>query len=256
MTKEITEGPAKVPGWYIIKEGQSVKYKSPDGEIVGPVRYRRVYNHWKATGEIIGLPPSGNPKQQVSFSSFNSSKTQDYVPDYTSTTFQPQEAQPEEPSILSQIELPVASPTPARKTPSGNFAAKELSIGLQTVLVIGTSIIAMMTKLPEAQMQKNEVQAISVPAANLIERSKYNKVIGSMIVGQSDWLMLGYSTFAYVNRVGDAIREKRQHNELLKSTGHTQPITGSGTTAGNGHQANIGVPYARQGISRPGVTVQ
>lgn len=230
----VMESPARLPGWTLLRypDRKGVRYRAPDGNEVGAWAYNTALSSYKKTGDPPQSPVGTSWKRFQNDAGVSSRKSSvnDEMMSFIDV--------PGTDESIS-LDLPKVSTTPASRTKSGLFTAKEMSEGIQTLLVILTSLMAVATSLPEAQMTENEVRAISIPLANIFERSKYNKVIGNMIVGKSDYLTLGYALYVYANRVAVAARERRDANQPIGPIGkvETAPVPGTGLN-GNG----TGVP--------------
>lgn len=237
---DIVESPARVPGWTLIRSGKSNKYRAPNGDIVGDYSYRRIYNEYKRTGVA---PQSSGRNSSAPFSSHESSTNT-----ISGTINEPPRLDVWQPDEPVRLDMPAPKPTPATKTAAGKYSAKDLSIGLQTALVIITSIVAVALQVPEAQMNEQEVKAIGIPLANIIEHSRYNQTVGRLVIGKSDYALLGYALYQYVDRVTIALREKK-YGPQSKPAGANQPPQQPG--AGNGATPSApGVPlhYAPTGL--------
>lgn len=234
-----TEAGAKVPGWTRLKVGRASKYRAPDGQVVGSWAYSSVLKHWQRTGEALKSPLTQKAGIQGSISTQN---YQDNSDDINGLDFS--SPQPPEPRI---VEIPEAKPTPASKTAKGLFTARQLSEGYATALILVTSIVAVALSLPEAQMRENEVKAISIPLANLTERSRYNRMVGSIIVEKSDYLVLGYALYQYVDRVTTALRERNGNAGPVGNAPQAQGTGPNGATGVNG-TGGVPLPYASKGL--------
>lgn len=227
-----------LPGWETIQQkGKSTKYRAPDGNIVSYYGFRSAATHYKNTG-IVPQSPLGTrwkSYQEQHNASFSGGKRDRSIIDAD-----PHVSGEEGSDDAFVLDLPEPRPTPGKRTSSGLFTSRELSDGFATILIILTSLMAAASRVPEAQMTETEVKAISIPLANIVERSKYNKMIGMAVVGKSDYLTLGYALFTYINRVSDAQRERRNN---AQPSGTSQQNTGNGNGAVGGFNAgNIGVP--------------
>lgn len=236
----VTESPARIPGWTLMRnpDTKSVRYRAPDGSEVGAWAYNTTYKHYQKTGEALHSP-LGTRWQHYSNSGGFSSRNQPNKDESPSKIHVPVT---EDDELV--LELPEPKLTPASKSRSGLFTARELSDGFSAVFVILTSIMAMALALPEAQMTPTELKAISIPLGNIIERSKYNKSIGSVIVGKTDWFTLGYALFMYTERVSTSARERKAQKNA-QPAGLTQQNAQPGPAAGgsNGsYNGYAGVP--------------
>lgn len=221
---EMVESAARLPGWTLLKNPvtKSVRYVAPDGSNIGAYGYKTAFKYYEKTG-VVPQSPLGT-RHLFSKDKSNESRLQVEVPVSNSDD-------------TLVLELPETKPTSSSRTKSGLFNAREISDGLATILVIVTSMIAVSTSLPEAQMTEQEVKAISIPLANIIERSKMNKTIGSLVVDKSDFLTLGYALFVYVDRVTSAAKEKRYaNNQPFRNTQQAEAARPTAGVAGlNGH---------------------
>lgn len=226
-----TESPARVPGWVLIKDGTSNHYRAPDGSIVGDYSYRKIYNEWKRTGVVptSGKKNTGNVILSNSLEDTSTPPLQNPVVD----------------TPLVDIELPTPKSTPASKTPPGRYNAKELATGYATILVVVTSVLAVSKDIPEAQMTDIEIKSISIPLGNLTESSKYNKSVGNLIVGKTDWITLGYALYQYSDRVAKAVRRKN-----AQPTGADRANQGTGDGQVNRANGTFGapLPYTPKGV--------
>lgn len=238
MSVDRKESDARVPGWTLLKApGKGVRYRAPDGSEVGYYAYKSALTHYEKTG-VAPQSPLGTRWMQYQkdgasiFSQGSHERTsmrkEINIPDTDETLV---------------LDLPEPKSTPSSRTKSGLFSAKELSDGAITLLVILTSLIAVSTQLPEAQMSEIELKAIAVPLGNIVERSKYNRAVGSLIVGKSDYLTLGYALYVYIDRVSSAARERKQHatHQPIGNAGQAQGNYGAYTgTAAGVSNGNIG----------------
>jgi len=231
----VTESPARLPGWTLIRGLQKgVRYRAPDGTEVGAWAYKTSLKQYEKTG-VAPHSPAGTGWQRFQKERASSSRQS---PVYEDLVAEIPVAGDE--SVL--IELPETKPTSTGRTKAGLFNAKELSTGLQTVLILVTTLLAVALSLPEAQMTETEVKALSIPLGNIIERSKYNKTIGALIVDKSDYLTIGYVLYIYFDRVTTAAKEKK----LGKPTGATPAPQQQPTPAGVG----------LNGATAPGVSLR
>lgn len=226
------ESPAKMPGWTLLRnpDTKSVKYRSPDGYEVGPWAYKTSVKQYERTG-IVPTSPVGTRWQAYQKNGNVSSRDSSA----NSITDAHIDIPIDDDNI--QLSIPVEPKNTPASRKSGLFTSRELSDGFQTVFVIVTSMIAMASQVPEAQMNDMELKAISIPLGNIIERSKYNRTVGNMIVGKSDYLTLGYASFLYLHRTGEAIGERRKHGKSTSNTSQAawqQGNNGNGNSAGNG----------------------
>lgn len=243
----VQESEARLPGWTLLRtiEGGKVKsnrYRAPSGDEVGQWSYASALKHYQKTGVIPQSPLGNNWKKYTRTSSAKSPASKDAYEDLTIEI-------PIDDNESIVMDLPESKPTPAKSTKSGLFNAKQLSEGLATILIIVTAMLAVMTKLPEVQMTEGEVRAVSVPLANIIERSRYNKVIGAAIVDKSDYMTLGYVLYTYIDRVGTAARIRRQHG-ANQPAGHTGPsqVPGGSETGNNGATGGLSYKTAPSGL--------
>lgn len=227
------ESDARVPGWTLLKApGKGVRYRAPDGSEVGYYAYKSALTHYEKTG-VAPQSPLGTRWMQYQKEGASIFSTDSH----DKSSMRKEIPIPNSDDTLV-LDLPDPKPTPSSRTKSGLFTAKELGDGSMTLLIILTSIIAMATQLPEAQMTEVELKAIAIPLGNIMERSKYNKEIGAIIVGKNDYLTLGYSLYVYIDRVGTAARV-RKSNATYQPAGNAGQNQGyAGVTGGNG---NFGV---------------
>lgn len=230
----MSETDALVPGWTRFKQGKTQKYRSPDGTVYGYWAYSKVYRHYRNTGETLDVPPG--PRyggQQRNTSSQPHSEDISWLDNEPETGF--------------KIEMPEPKPTPSGKTAKGLFTAKQLSEGFGTGLIILTSIAAAATRVPEIQMRENEVKAISIPLGNITERSKYNATIGKLLVDNSDYAIMGYALYQYIDRVSTAINERKQANGPIRNDSQVASGGQSGISNGNGY-GPAPLPYSPKGL--------
>lgn len=241
----VQESEARLPGWTLLRtiEGGKVKsnrYRAPSGDEVGQWAYASALKHYQKTGVIPQSPLGNNWKKYARTSSSKSPVNNAQYEDLTIEI-------PIDDNESIVVDLPESKPTPAKNTKSGLFNAKQLSEGLATILVIATAILAVITKLPEAQMTESEVRGLSIPLANIIERSRYNKIIGAAIVDKSDYMTLGYVLYTYIDRVGSAARMRKSHGEPTGYPGPTQVPAGGGIGT-NGSTEGLSYKTAPSGL--------
>lgn len=226
------ETAARIPGWTLISEkGKGNLYRAPDGNVVGAWVYTKAFDHYRKTGVALQTPPGSKWRNTQRTSSRKSSDTVEQFEDMVTEIPVGDDGE----SISLELPEPKQS---AHKPRAGLFSSKELQQGFAVVLVIATTLVAVVTRLPDAQMNEAEVRAISVPLSNIVERSKYNRVIGNIIVDKSDYVALGYALYVYVNRVAESSRLRRETN-------YAGPAQAPATNAANGYGAGtggIGVP--------------
>lgn len=239
MSTDRREGSARVPGWTLLKApGKGVRYRAPDGSEVGYYAYKSALTHYQKTG-VAPQSPLGTRwmQYQKEGASIFSGKNHDItaVPEMRKEIHLPGS------DDTLVLDVPEPKLTSTSKSKSGLFSSRELSEGFQAILIIATSILAAVSQLPEAQMTDMELKAICVPLGNIIERSKFNKVVGNAVVGKNDYFTLGYALYVYVDRVSSASRERKYaNNQSFGNAGQTQgygPVGGS-----NGNGPVIGVP--------------
>ena len=240
----VLESPARLPGWTLLRypDRKGVRYRAPDGNEVGAWAYNTALSSYRKTGDPPQSPVGTSWKKFQNNAGVSSRKSpvNDEMTSFIDV--------PGTDEAIS-LDLPQTRPTPASRTKTGLFTAKEMSEGIQTLLVILTSLMAVATSIPEAQMTETEVKAISIPLANILERSKYNKVIGNMIVGKSDYLTLGYALYVYASRVAGAARERRDANQSIGPLGKVETAPVPGTAAGlNGNGAGVPLRSAPTGL--------
>lgn len=118
----------------------------------------------------------------------------------------PQPTIPTDEDVVTEFSLPEPKVHAQRGRPTGNKATeKELADGIYVSLAIITSVIALLIQVPEAAMTDQEAKTISIPAANLLAKSKLNERFGRLIAGSGDWQMLGYALYLYGQRVVTAM---------------------------------------------------
>lgn len=230
---------ARVPGWKIVRsDGSStVRYLSPNGTEVGAWAYNTVYKHWQKTGTVPQDPIGDRYK-------FFQKRTPSSP--INNHTISGDIGVNDDPDTESVIPIPIPEPKNTSSTrKSGLFSSRDLSSGFASLLVIMTAIVAQATQIPEAQMTEVEVKAISIPLGNIVERSKYNKTIGNVIVDKYDWVQLGYALYTYIDRVGTAYGEKARANK--KPTGNTGGVTGPQDNNSNGYNPGISLRPASKG---------
>ena len=224
------EKPARLQGWTRIQEpGKGSIYRAPDGSVVGQWVYAKAFDHYRKTGVVLQTPPGDKWRQTRRTSSHTAPEKQEHFEELVAEIPIGDDGE----SIY--LDVPEKEPS-AKKPRAGLFSAKEMTQGIAILLTMVTTILAMATTIPEAQMTEQEVRAISIPLASIIERSKYNRVIGMFVVDKSDWMTLGYVMYLYLNRVATAARERRT-NAISQTTGvaPATPVAGSnGTTRGTG----------------------
>jgi hypothetical protein len=105
-----------------------------------------------------------------------------------------------------------------------------------------------------------EANNISIPAGNLIAKSRLNERIGKFIAESGDWQMLGYALYLYDSRINSDIQARGGWSQKLgfgriqpprQSVYHpTEPVQQS-----NGHQPTSGVflPPSNRSNRPPGV---
>jgi len=224
MPTTVSESPARIPGWTRLKQDSgSSFYRAPDGSEVGQFVYKQAFEHYRKTGVSLQTPPGEKWRQMRRTSSGKTPAKQETFEDLVTNIPIGDEGE----SIA--LEMPESKPS-THKPRSGLFSAKDIGQGLSVVLVIITALLAIVTKLPEAQMTEGEVRAISIPLANIIERSRYNRTIGAMIVDKSDYLTLGYALYVYIDRVASAARERRANGPPQ----YASPTAGPTDGASNG----------------------
>lgn len=246
---EWRESDARLPGWTLLKnpETKSIRYRSPSGHNVGAWAYRSAQTHYEKTG-IVPQEPLGTKWKSYQkdganvYSSYKSADSEPSIEIPISGTDE----------VIS-LDLPEPKNTTASHRKSGLFTSKELSVGFQSILVIATSILAMALQLPDAQMTDVEVRAIAIPLGNITERSKYNKVVGQMIVDKSDYLQLGYALYMYTDRVATAAREKRSHEKPTGNATKHQQTAGVNGRAGSSESSGVGLKPAPAGLRSVGV---
>lgn len=249
-----TETDARVPGWKLVREpGRSHKYLSPDGQLIGDWAYRRVYQHYQRTGEASQSPIRATgradrqpPKQTGTYVPYSHPES---IPGLILDAPQPQQQSRHEvpPQQFDNIELPEPKLTPSGRTAQNKFSAKEISLGVQTLFILVTSILAIASHISDVQMTELEVKAIAIPLANIIERSKFNQTIGTLVVGKSDYIMLGYALYSYMDRTTTALREKR--HGFQEPAGTNTAFEGA-AVRGNGYTGTPGaaIKYSPSGL--------
>jgi hypothetical protein len=198
------EKPARLQGWTrIIEPGKGSIYRAPDGSVVGQWVYAKAFDHYRHTGVVLQTPPGDKWRQVRRPSSSKSTEKQEHFEELVAEIPVGDDG--------DSIYLDLPEKEPSKKAPrAGLFSAKEMTQGIGVLLTIATTLIAMATSLPEAQMTEQEVRAISIPLASIIERSKYNRVVGMFVVDKSDWMTLGYVLYLYIDRVATAARLRRE----------------------------------------------
>lgn len=242
MTDYEEVGGTRLPGWVAVREPGSTtrKYMSPSGDIVGSWAFSSAKKHWERTG-VVPQEPLGTSWKKHQKSNATSSSTKH--PNKDEEVFELPIPGTDE---VIPIELPEPRNTTASHRRSGLFTSKELSTGFQSIFVIATSIVAMATSVPGAQMTDLEVKSVSIPLGNIVERSNYNKVIGQLVVDKSDWLQLGYALYMYTYRVSSEIRETKS---VYQPTGNAQQNKQSDSAAGiNGTRPSVFLRPTSEGI--------
>lgn len=237
----ITESAARLPGWTLIRGAQKGnRYRAPDGTEVGQWAYATALKQYQKTGLAPQSPVGENWKRFQKGAGSSTRNSPVYEELVTEIPIG------DDGSI--SLELPDIKSTPSRRTKSGLFSARELSQGASTILVIVTSLLAVASKMPEAQMTEQEVRAICIPLGNIIERSRFNKVVGAAIVDKSDYLTMGYALYVYIERVSTTSKERRL-NTNAQSTGYAQqPQPSSGLNGYSGASSGIQLPVTPAGI--------
>lgn len=136
--------------------------------------------------------------------------------------------------------------------PSGNSAnTKELEAAFKVNMIIVTSIASLLTGIPEIEMTEAEAAGISIPAANLFEKTEFNKRFGRLIAGSGDYSLLGYAIYLYVHRVSIAInsrggifngRSRQSDKSKVQSNGHSA-ANGNGVAADIQQRTGALLPY-------------
>lgn len=240
---------AGYPGWKKLQMGTSRRYISPGGVEISARRFMELSSKYKNSfiPESDILPSIGRKPFISDVSSTKSPKNQhSHGPDLTDPGLSDQS--------LSELNLPEPKSHTTKPRP-GVATAKELADGVYITLSIVSSIVALLTKTPDLQMQDMEAKNIAIPAGNLIEPTDLNKRFGRMIAESGDWQLLGYAIWLYISRVTDVVKEKQR--AAVKSTGATQPTTQTnvpadrGAANGNGYVGQGALlPYSNQGTRR------
>lgn len=238
MPETVSESPARIPGWTRLKQDTgSSFYRAPDGSTVGQWVYAKAFDSYRKTGVAPQTPPGEKWRQMRRPSSRPSPKKEEQFEELVTTIPVGDDGE------TIALEMPEVKQS-AHKTKSGLFSAKDISQGLSVVLVIVTALIAIATQLPDAQMTEAEVRAVSIPLGNIIERSRYNRTIGAMIVDKSDYLTLGYALYVYIDRVASAARERRANGPSQ----YTGPATGNAGSGNGAIPAGVPLRPAPQGL--------
>lgn len=149
------------------------------------------------------------------------------------------ELQMDDADQVREFKAPTPKPDAARGRPSANRATpREISDGLYISITIATSIVAILLREPVVAMTDLEAKGISIPAANLLAKSKLNERFGRMIAESGDWQLLGYAIWMYSSRVWDIQQAKvsnRQRPQQPYQQGY-QPHPISQPASPNGHQ--------------------
>lgn len=194
------------PGWtrlqWVAPDGHylQTQFRGPGGEIISGFAYRKRLRSGeiptidRATGEVSAPPPPRPTHPSAA----------------TAQT-------PDEPPTLGPLDLPAPEPDRARAAP-GQATAAELSLTAQIVLIIATSLIALLTSTPELAMSDIEAQGISVPLANIFARSELNRRFGRYLAGSSDYTLLGYALYAYGYRVIGQVGARAQAEQAAQGT--------------------------------------
>lgn len=210
MDQLLTNGYAKT------YDGRVWRYRAPDGTLLTTSRYKQMIKDGIIVqGSIIKEP----------------------------------EIEPVEPESDDTPWMP--EPKPKASRPSGANSqkanAKELALAFDVNLSIITSILALVTSIPELEMTNEESTNISTAAANIFESSELNKKMGKLIANSGDYSMLGYALYLYIHRVmlsmrergGYASRPKRAAKEKAANNGAGAGVVTA--TAGDGGTTNIAI---------------
>lgn len=151
---------------------------------------------------------------------------------------------------ISELSLPDAKSNASRPTSGAKATPKELSGGIQTTLIVGTSLASLFSGIPELAMQQDEAKAIAIPLGNLLEHTEINKKYGRMIADSGDTQLLAYASGQYLFRaskaIGGKINERRRRNESRRTHANSAP----GGVADNGAEfVNPGAVSYRPAIS-------
>lgn len=158
----------------------------------------------------------------------------------------PDEEYEEEPIVQLNMPEPKLNSNRGGR-PSGNSATtKELEAAFKINMIIVTSICSLLTGIPDIEMTQAEANAIAIPAANLFEKTDFNKRFGRMLAGSGDYSLLGYALYLYVHRVSLAINQRgglfngRSHKSTKREVRQPEP-TNNGVAADIHRGANLPV---------------
>lgn len=105
-----------------------------------------------------------------------------------------------------------------------------------------------------------EADNISIPAGNLIAKSRLNERIGKLIAESGDWQMLGYALYLFGSRINSDIQARGGWSQKLgfgRNQRPQQPVyhPTEPVQQPNGHQPTSGVlmPPSNRSNRPPGV---
>jgi hypothetical protein len=234
------------PGWFRIKsDSGAIRFRSPGGVEISGRRYYELDSKFRGSiiPESLILPP---PKKPPIFYPQASTGSRQQSNQTARNQFIENEKPPE---------LPEAKPRPSSgKVAPGKATAKELADSFITTLLIATSLVALATRFDDLAMTETEAKNISIPLANILERSDVNTRFGRLIASSGDYQLLGYGIYLYLDRVTKAVNQRREQNAHTRTTaspnptptgGAGAPIGSPGPVSVNGVGANL--PYSRTG---------
>ena len=242
------------PGWIRYKDGGATKYRSPSGLSISNARFFQLKKKYEGTGsipeeELLKAQQPANPR----FFGKNADPSQRLNSVQKEKKFRT----PDDPTVDEDEPVTLNMPEPklasARGRPSGSSATtKELEAAFKINLIIVTSIASLITGIPDVEMTQSEAQSIAIPAANLFEKTEWNKKIGRLIAGSGDYSLLGYALYLYVHRVSQAIamrgglfsgRSSKSTERKVQQSGNNG-ASGGGVAAGVQQQLGANLPIS------------
>lgn len=197
--KEVPQ--TRYPGWtrlvWTAPDGHELntQYRGPGGETIS----RREFRARVKAGEL----------RSVAAVSGTFSAAKDLPsPAVQDLSFAEPEAAPPPLEAAPVMELPEAKSAGGRTAP-GMASAAELALSTQILLIIGTSLLAIIARVPELLMTEQETQSIAVPVGNLLQPTELNRKFGRYLAGSSDYTLLGYALYAYAFRVAGQLAQRK-----------------------------------------------
>lgn len=164
-------------GYVKFYDGKIWKWRAPDGTVLMQKKYQDLVRNGKI--------PQGSEIHEPDLEALEpASEEESWMPEPKPKASRPQSAN------------------------SQKANAKELALAFEVNLSILTSVIALLTSIPELEMHPEEAKGISTTAANLFESSSFNKQFGKLVANSGDYSMLGYAIYLYIHRVTLAIKER------------------------------------------------